>query len=381
MDRIYYLGFYDSEANAVEGRSFVPAARNKMDYLADAIASKGKEVTIVSASATKLDRSFPAKEQHLRHGVSLILFRTLPSGSKYRRIASVVLSRFKTFQFLVTRLGNQDTLIVYHSLAYMIPVYVAHRLRRFRLILEVEEIYADQTKASIARSALEMLFLRTGDAYILSTGQLSGLVNRKSAPELTLLGSYQEEPRTVEARRDGRFHAVYAGVIDHAKGAFRVVEAARYLGANYHLHVIGFGNSDELALLRDRIHEVQQLTSCNITYDGLLHGEKYAEFLQHCDVGIVAQKNDEDFVNSSFPSKILPYLANGLTVVCGRFDSVTDSVVGRMITYVEGNSPRHLAEAIARAARTPTDGRNLVQALDSAFKEDLDTILDPRLQS
>ncbi len=56
-------------------------------------------------------------------------------------------------------------------------------------------------------------------------------------------------------------------------------------------------------------------TKCKITYDGAFYVKKYYEFLQKCHIGLSTQNPYEPFNNSSFPSKVLVYMANGLRVV------------------------------------------------------------------
>ena len=53
-----------------------------------------------------------------------------------------------------------------------------------------------------------------------------------------------------------------------------------------------------------------------------------------------------EYLESSFPSKILSYLALGLRVVSSEIKCVTESKIASLVTYYSNDEPKAIAEAI-----------------------------------
>lgn len=376
-NRILYVGFYDTPEHSHESRDTAPAATDKMDYIIDVLTEIGYEVEIVSASVTRGKRRQPGRVTEIRSGVWLRQFPTLPWGNKLQRIASVVYSKWRMFYFLLRHTKRGENVVVYHSLGYNQLVEIAHRLRGFRLVLEVEEIYADQTIKSTPTTWMERLTIARADAYLYSTQLLRSAIDHGDRPHVVVHGTYRPAPTVANslAPVDDKVHVVYAGVVDTHKGSFRAVDAARHLTGDYRLHIIGFGSNAAMKGLQDRIETVNKESKCQVSYDGLLRGVAYESFLQSCRIGVIGQSGRSTFANTSFPSKILSYMANGLTVVSDRFGAVEQSALGNSLVYTTGESAEHLANAIMRAATEPRDSRQVLLDLHSGFAAEMRELL------
>lgn len=375
--RIYYVGYYDTLEHADEARGSVPAATDKMDYIMDVLTEVGYEVEIVSASITRGRVRLPGRVSEVRPGITLRLFPTLPWGNKFRRVASVLYSKWQIFNFLVRHIARDETVIVYHSLAYNRVVRMAHRIRRFHFISEMEEIYSDVISASAQARRTEIRSVSSAASFILPTDLLSTVLNRKKVPEVVIHGSYNREPTLPPhpALTQPEVHVVYAGVVNKDKGAFRTVDAARFLPANYHVHILGFGREEEITALKEHIVRVAPKAKCQVSYDGLLRGTEYKQFLQTCVVGVVGQIASATYASTSFPSKILSYMANGLTVVSDRFDAVENSALGESLIYTKGDGAEDLAEAIKCAASEERESRQILEDLHTRFAKELRALL------
>ncbi|WP_182353582.1 glycosyltransferase [Flaviflexus huanghaiensis] len=373
--RILYVGYYDTPENRGEMRGSVPAATDKMDYIMDVLTELGYEVEIVSASITRGTTRRPGKVTEVRPGVYLRLFPSLRWGNKFRRVTSVLYGKWQVFSFLVRGAKRGENVIVYHSLGYNILVEIAHLIRGFRLILEIEEIYADQTRKSRRTRWAERVSISRADGYLYSTDLLERTVNKKKRPRVVVHGNYRVSNGNGVKAEEEITRVVYAGVIDSIKGSFRVVEAAQFLPSEYRLHIIGFGDKDSIKMLRQRISDSNKCSQCKISFDGLLRGVEYEEYLQACKIGIVGQSGDSSFANTSFPSKILSYMANGLTVVCDRFDAVETSALGDALVYTSGDSAEELARAIIFAASHTRDSRQILMELNTRFLTELRDLL------
>lgn len=350
MGSVKYLGYYDTAENAQENRGYTLSATNKMTYICSAMNEIGYNVEILSTSTTGNKKRYPGKEVPLFEGTKLRLFPSLRSGNKLRRIAKVFLNQCHAFFFLLRNTKRGEPVLVYHSLGYAEMVVLARKLKGFRLILEVEEIYADVSGSDWDRKREHRVF-RAADSYIFSTEMLNEQINIHRKPYVVIHGTYQ-----VERDRDVRFsddekeitHCVYAGTLDPRKGGGMAAAAAAYLPDSYHMHILGFGSEADKQCLQECIAQIQRAGG-NVTYDGQLSGEEYIRFLQSCDIGLSTQNPDAAFNATSFPSKILSYMANGLQVVSIRIPAIENSAIGPYLHYYEHQTPEEIAKAILAA--------------------------------
>lgn len=215
-----------------------------------------------------------------------------------------------------------------------------------------------------------------------STAMLSRLVNTQHKPEIIVNGTYQTEPdRQIRLFNDDNkkprtIHCVYAGTLDVNKGGgLFAASAAACLPENYHIHILGFGSPEKVAAFQKSIAPIQQAAKAKLTYDGVLQGEEYVRFLQSCDIGLSTQNPDAAFNDTSFPSKIFSYMANGLRVVSVRIPVIEQSAIGKWMDYYDCPEPQAIANAIISAAQHKTyDSRKVLEKLDGTFRRDLHNI-------
>lgn len=385
MNRIYYLGYYDIEKNKSENRNYTLAATNKMTYIIEALESCGHPVDVISASQTLNPVKCPAKCEKIGEMSQLHLFSSPPWGNKARRVVSRFYALHQVYQFIIENLTDGDLLIVYHSLAYISLLTKAKRKIGFNLILEVEEIYGDVT-GDAKTVAREMAFFPLADSYIFPTQLLDEKINTAKKPSVIIHGTYK-----VEADRNCKFdddeihrhnkrviHCVYAGTFDPRKGgAIAAAAAAEYLPDNYHIHILGFGSDEDVRKMKDLITEISNRSDAKVTYDGLLSGEDYIRFIQSCDIGLSTQNPDAAFNATSFPSKILSYMANGLRVVSIRIPAIERSAVGRYMYYYDAQTPKEIAKAIIAVDTTDGyDGRKIISCLNGQFCSEIKELIN-----
>ena len=147
--------------------------------------------------------------------------------------------------------------------------------------------------------------------------------------------------------------------------------------SNYHIHILGFGSNEEVEKIKKIIKETEKKSKAKVTYDGLLKGEEYINFIQNCQIGLSTQNPDAQFNATSFPSKILSYMANGLRVVSIRIRVVEKSDIGNFIYYYDEQTPQNIANAIKNVNFDDNyDSRKLILKLDEQFLKDIKSILD-----
>ena len=154
------------------------------------------------------------------------------------------------------------------------------------------------------------------------------------------------------------------------------VAAGEFLSENYHLHILGQGKEMDKRYLLEKIEEVSKKSKCIITYDGLKSGEEYIRFIQSCDIGLSTQNPNAAFNETSFPSKVLSYLANGLRVVSIRIKALEQSAVNDLLFYYDENSPQAIAEAIKGInLEAVYDSRKCIIELSKGFMQTIDCLI------
>jgi glycosyltransferase involved in cell wall biosynthesis len=373
---IKYIGYYDVESNSNELRGYALAATNKMDYISKVLNRIGYDVLIVSPSRTRNKKHYKGKIIQINDNVTLKLFPTFPWGNKLQKAFSLIIGDAMLFLYLIFNIRKNENIIVYHSLGLRNTVRYAKLFKGFKVILEVEEIYQDVMPYSMHTRKEEYKSFRAADKYIFSTEMLNAKLNQLGKPYTIINGTYQvEEDRNVKFD-DEKIHVIYAGTFDPRKGGALAAAAAEFLPENYHVHIIGFGSNEDKNKLLKKIDEISKMTRATVTYDGLLSGEDYIQFLQKCHIGLSTQNPNAEFNDTSFPSKILSYMANGLRVVTVRIKTIESSAIGNKVYYYNEQNPKDIAEAIMSIDfNEPYDSRKIIKGLDDRFKKEIEALL------
>ncbi len=378
---IQYISYYGNE-KCREKRAYTLSATNKMDYIASAMRACGENVEIVSMSQST--EGCAKSYTYTNDGVTVRMLASLNASNKLCRPCNRIWMRWQLFWHLL-RQKKGAHILVYHSLGYMKTIALAKKIRKLRLILEVEEIYGDVIgNPKVVKR--ELSFFRLADRYIFPTQLLDEKINKEKKPSAIIHGTYQVEPDRKcnifddDLQSDGKrnIHCVYAGTFDPRKGgAAAAAAAAAFLPSNYHIHILGFGSEADTEAMKNKIEELSKHSSASVTYDGLLSGEEYIRFIQSCDIGLSTQNPDAAFNATSFPSKILSYMANGLRVVSIRIPAIENSAVGNCLYYYDRQTPEEIAKAImAVNISDDYDGRKIISQLDERFQRELAALLE-----
>ncbi len=381
-----YIGYYDIISDNREKRSVSLAGKNKMDYIIQC-AAKRSEVEIFSASGVVGKRTSFSNVERVADKVTLRTFLSIGRKNEIIGKLGTFLLYLQLFAYLLRNIQKNENVIVYHSLGYMRLIDFAHRIKKFRLILEVEEIYSDVI-GNLDLKEKELRYIRRADSYIFPTSLLCDVANPCNKPAIIVHGTYQVEPDRkcrnevwdLHGADPNDIHCVYAGTLDPRKGGAIAAAAAEFLPAHYHVHVLGFGSDKEIQNMKDRVSQVASKSRAKVTYDGLLSGEEYIRFIQSCDIGLSTQNPNAAFNATSFPSKILSYLANGLRVVSIRIPAVEQSEVGDKLYYYDEQTPESIAKAILTVnVEEKYDSREQIASLSKRFEGELAAMLEKSL--
>ncbi len=370
MSKIVYLAHYDV-ANG--GRCTSPAGTTVMEYVIDCLKRAKRETVVLSPALSR--QTLPYQELTLGETVRAILLPTERCPKCWQLISRFLRKRHqhrRLIRALLEQVDDGDTLLVYHSLSFMDAVKTVLKKRNINLILQVCEIYGDVAENERIKKR-ELEFFQLADRYVFQSEMLNRLINTRRLPYTVLHGTYHTvDDRTVVHplidTAQGKTHCVYAGTLDPRKGGGTAVQAALFLPDRFHIHILGFGTDSEVQQMKDLIADVSSRCGCTVTYDGCLSGDDYLNFLGGCQIGLSTQQPDAAFNATSFPSKILAYMANGLRVVTVRLPAIETSQVGNDLFYYDENTPEGVAKAIqAIDLADDYDGKRVIQQLDTAF--------------
>ncbi len=379
---IEYIAYY-SDPDDSRFRKAAPSADTKVRYIVSTLQQLGYDVRITSKCEMQ------KRDRLLQYTPG---YATQIAGAPVSFLPDLT-SRFRPLRFFTRRyaehklrqrvrrecLHTDHTILLYHSLGMYRLIRFLHRHHR-PFILEVEEIYSDvlTRKKRSARKKEDFMFA-AADAFIFSTEMLHGAVNHRQRPYTVINGTYQIEPPRTDTTmfpNHDRIHCVYAGTLDPRKGGAAAAAAAAFLPSHYHIHILGFGTDAEKQAMADLVAEVDRRSEATVTYDGQLTGEAYIRFLQSCAIGLSTQDPDAAFNATSFPSKILAYMANGLRVVSIRIPAIATSAVGPYMYYYDQQTPQEIARAIQQIdCADDYDGRALLRALDADLRPALQDLL------
>jgi len=375
MKRVRYICYYD-KIGAKKQRGFGLAATAKIDYIISVLNNNNIGVDIVSFSKCIEDDFVFSKGGVSRDGMNTLrLFHSF--GGNWLFISRILDRLFVSIQFVVWFLisvRRNEEIIVYHSLGYSNIFLILKQIKSFSIIGEIEEIYQHVTKNSKKKGRSEYSFINVCDKYIFPTLFLNKEIKNNDKPFLIIHGLYQVEEDRKVSFNDNKIHVVYSGTFDPRKGgAATAASTTAFLPENYHIHIVGFGNKKDTDSIKETIQNVVSQSKATITFDGLLEKENYIEILQKCDIGLNTHDPAGAFNDTSFPSKILTYMANGLKVLSIRIAAIEQSQIGNHIYYYEKQTPEEIANAIKMISEdnNTTDNRSVLNRLDEEFTQEL----------
>lgn len=370
-NKIYYLIHFDNKKN----RNVTPSAITKGKYVASALASCSSEVEIVSLAYPTKDSQDEVYYQ-VSENVICHLFKGKYSNNRIIRYIDHKLYDKKIRKYLKQNVKKEDIIVVYHSLANMKLVKYIKKNVTDKIVYEVEEIYGDVINDEKAKIK-ELKAFKNASSYIFSNDYLNTIINTKQLPYVTCYGTYEIPTLYKESFNDNLIHCLYAGTLAQNKGALNAINVAKYLPNNYLIHILGFGSEKDIADIKNAVNAVNNsYGTTKVIYEGLKLNEEYLKFIQKCQIGLCTQNIDAAFNTTSFPSKILSYMSNGLEVVGVNIAAIKNSKVGQYIQFYNVPDEKEIANAILNInLNNKTNNVDVVKELDKEFKEDLKDML------
>lgn len=371
--RIKYFSYYGcNDPLRLRGNS--PAADSKIDYIISVLNKCGYAVDLISCACSTNKHFQRGYIEKKNNGNTLRFFDSLGKGNKLIRIIDYFFMKVQFIIWCLLNLHKYENIIVYHSLGYAAIFLKLFKFKRLHIIGEVEEIYQDVHEQSQSLSDSEYKFIDICDKYVFPTSLLNDKLNKKNKPNVIVHGVYSTENSFESKFDDGKIHIVYGGTLDPQKGgAAAAAAAAEFLPENYYVHICGFGDPTQI---KEIIVNVAARSKAKVVFEGELKGNEYKKFIQKCHIGLSTQNPHSAFNATSFPSKILVYLSNGLKVVSIRIPAIAQSAIAGNLFFYDVQTPENIAKTIVQASQNELCNDNILKKLDAQFENELKKIIE-----
>lgn len=376
---IKYIGFYDVD-NSLTDRNYHLGAKKKMNYISKSINKAGYMVNIISPSwmGEHSEKKFELqKEIQINKKMKATFAPSFKTETKLGRNFKIILSLVWLLLYLLLNTKKNEVVLAYHVQWISLPIRIAKKIKRFQLILEVEEIYGEVWKQSNLMSKWEMKLLHQAEKYIFVSDLLQKSFENKGKDNIVLYGAYDSiQFKSIQKKEKDIIDLIYAGSIDQVRGgAYKAIEIMALLPEHYKLHILGDGNKEDVDVLMKKIDFLNK-TSNRIAcvYRGVLHGEEFTNYLMNCDVALNPQYQGK-YMNTAFPSKILTYLSHNLIVISTPIESIKKSKISSNIIFTKNDKAESFVEEIKKVRNFAVDS-HVIKDLDEEFVINIEKLIN-----
>ena len=344
MRIIHYICCYNEIGRRIITQ---PSGVSKINYIKSVLLKAGYEVNLLSLAEGASKPSFfiyPSLVVQKGENEFHRYISTMCRSNVLLRIISRLWMCAQLLSYLFFKVRQNESILVYHSLAYVLPIKIFRFFSKKEIHFEVEELFHAAYKDSVVQIEQEKKYLRNASGYLLVNDLIGNLCDF-NAPSVVCYGEYTRTSIPKLSFDDDKIHIVYAGVIN--EDAFMAVEISRYLPNKYVIHILGYGSEDSIIKLKEKVKEIHtDSESCIVSYDGCKSGEEYILFLAKCRIGICPRILDDSLSDYTFPSKVLAYISNGLLPICSPLSCIKESKIYNHVLLAKQVSPDAFAEAI-----------------------------------
>lgn len=376
--RIKYISHYGCQEIGKE-RFNSPASDTKKDYYFEVLNKCGYGVDHISRAACSKKGTHSGSYVEKRGDNTFRYFASwCVSENRYIQYVNRFLVHVQWYMWLLLHLKKGEQIMVYHSLAYDKTLLRLKKWKKLRIIGDIEELYQDVHLQSAIVSENEFKFIAGCDKYIFPNTLLNAKLNKRGRPFVMAHGIYRLADYEESSFQDSDIHLLYSGTFDPVKGgAMAAVKCAEYLPETYHLHITGFGSRALETEILNEIDRVKKITKAKITYHGFLPETELLDLMHRCHIGLCTQDPQNKLNLTSFPSKILNYMSNGMKVLVGRNAAIEESKVNDFVFYYDHQTPQDIASSIKNIdAKRDNKGKIHLKELDIEFTKDLKKLIE-----
>ena len=239
----------------------------------------------------------------------------------------------------VCRLARKDSVVFVDCLNCTTALFaqLAARRKGCRCVGIVTDLPDMLGYHSLYRRLTNRVIARCTD-YVLLTEMMNGRVNPKGKPHVVLEGhaDITMADRPPLPKRKPRT-CLYAGSVRKIYGLDRLVEGFQ-LAKLPDTQLLIYGPGDYAETLR-------QLADPNILYGGMLLSSQIVPEEQRATLLVNPRPTDEEYVQYSFPSKTMEYMASGTPVLTTRLPGMPKEYLP-YVSLIEEETPQGIAKAL-----------------------------------
>jgi glycosyltransferase involved in cell wall biosynthesis len=377
--------------------TFPPEVRSAallMWELAESFVGRGHEVTVITAMAEGDRRkgSFFSPVVEKRSGVRVI---RIPNLAVHRSRANAVLRGLGqlvnalAYLWAALSVKNLDVSLAYSPpLALGIVGAILHRMKGIPHVLNVQDLVPQYAiDLGILKNRLLIRILKRVEKMVYRKVQLITVHSRGNAEYMLCAGVPKEKVAVVpnwvdtgviqpgsretsyrqKAGLDGKFIALFAGMLGFAQDLDTIVEAGVFLKDHPEIVVLIVGDGVE----KERLQlKARSLGLTNVRFMPVVDSQEYPEVVASADVCLASLQ--KSLLCPVVPSKLLGYMAAGRPIVASFPEGGDAPRVVREAgcgVCVPPGEPAQLAQAIIEAAASPAEcrargeqGRRFVEA-------------------
>lgn len=373
---VYYVAFYARPEDKNRRQNL--AGVEKANYIVKIFSELGYDVTILSNAKT-----LEKKEKRVERvcldskGISLYTFTSWGKGNRIKDVANAVYGLIQLFFFFLLHVKEEDIVCVYHSMGYRGIFKLIRKFRKFKYILEVEELFQYFEANNSGYKKKENGVFREPDAFIFSNKIIADEINIKKKPQVIVNGVYKNEKRIsdkeIQSGSD-TLKLVYAGSLEPQKGINIIMDIVEHLDEDIETRIIGFGSEDDVKYVTNRISALN-LSGKEIKFDGTKTGKDYREYLQQCDIGLCVQDDTDIFNRYEFPSKVISYMANGLNVITNDLIQIKTCELADYINIVVSRDAAEMASYINKRLFKFIDAHEAIEKANIDFRDGLKSLV------
>lgn len=358
---VVMLGFLVSDTAFNRDSALDPypqiAARNLERGFLEGFIDNGLNIRLISsmpASTYPLNKKiFFGKEQWYIGSVycQSLRYINLPGFKAVSRFISTLISLFPIFH---GRQDNEKILCIYslHS-PYLLAANLLHRflgVKYFVIVPDLPEFMSEGLGRSwfytffkrVDRNLIRFLIRRADGASVVASAMLQAMPELSRIPSVVIegiaLGRPSSNPEKILHAQPTRMrpYFLYAGGLNEAYGVGRLVRAFCASALDAELWLFGKGPLSQMV-------EDAAVSDDRIRYFGFVSQDKLREHLAGATALLLTRSSKDDFVQFSFPSKLIEYMMSGVPVITTRLRGIPVEYFG-YLTVIDDDTEDGLTE-------------------------------------
>ena len=328
--------------------AYSPAGLNKAKYVLDKLRSNNCTKVASFASGGMTYNGLYLPKTVSINGLDFFFCGTFGHSSSIVRCVERLLNIIQMYIYILLYTQKNDILVFYNERYFSHAIKFAHKYLKRKVIIEVEEINCIAANYPKKYVDKEINNMKRADGYILVNNVLPEYMPFVlEKPHCYIYGAYNNIDIDSPKFSDGRIHILYSGTYNATKGGvFAAISLASSLPGKYHVHITGFGSKKEVEAVERELNNLDTINRSKITYHGFLPLGDLDALMIRCHIGLCTQDPSTQLNLTSFPSKIINYMAHGLIVLSGRNRAIESSDVGDLICYYDKQTPSDMANSI-----------------------------------